>query len=398
MRTSSPGWSVLLLGFFLVVAGVTTGTPNPAALADQSPDEVVAARDDTDSDSHEGTPEVSKKKNKKQNEKKEEKEKKAVSAKVSGVFLGQALFQDEEGETRSEFLVEMARVKFSLKAGKRIRGVLQTELSGLVGDEQPGASLRNAYVQYKLFPELKLRMGQFKRPFSRTELTSRYALPLTTRGVGNHWLDDQGYLGRDIGFQVAGRFKLPSRLEYSLGVFNGSGMNRRELDENGAKDASGRLEWEPVEGVTVAAHASLKMADTGSYTDDRPGTAWSAGGDIVLSRFGLTLWLEGAWFQNSRDDGIADGWWTMALVTYDWKLPGTSKLVLEPVLGAEVLVPTTAGSFSDQRVLAFTPGLNLKVGHHMKLLVQGRFVEPGAASSSDTPESRGLVVQWGVSL
>jgi len=317
---------------------------------------------------------------------------------IRGTFLGQARYQDRKGKPDSEFLVDMARIKLGWKPTKRLRAVLQTELSGLVTDRTPGATLRNAYVQYKLFRGFSLRMGQFKKPFSRLELTGRYSLPLTSRGEGNDLMSgDLGFAGRDIGLEIRGKLRWGGGFQYKLGIFNGSGMNQVEADLNGAKDLAGRVEWEPTPWLTAGTGLSLKMFDTGVYDDDRPSHALAAGGDVLVSHAGLSLWLEGAWFENYLQVEGTSGWWTMAVVTYDWAVPGSKKLTLQPVAGGELLAPSSEG-FSETRTWAFTPGVNLLVGRKMKVMLQGRFVMATAASGADDRSSRGLILQWGVSL
>jgi phosphate-selective porin OprO/OprP len=99
--------------------------------------------------------------------------------------------------------------------------------------------LLDAAVEISSIPYATVSFGQFKVPFSLDNLTSSSALDLVNRSQTVEELcpaQDIGSTGRDIGVTVSGKLSI---LEYSLGVFNGSGINR--VDTNDQKDIVGRL-------------------------------------------------------------------------------------------------------------------------------------------------------------
>lgn len=103
--------------------------------------------------------------------------------------------------------------------------------------------LLDAAVEISSIPYATLSFGQFKVPFSLENLTSSSALDLVNRTQTVDELcpaRDIGSTGRDIGVTASGKFSI---LEYTLGVFNGSGINR--TDTNGQKDMVGRLILRP---------------------------------------------------------------------------------------------------------------------------------------------------------
>jgi hypothetical protein len=67
--------------------------------------------------------------------------------------------------------------------------------------------------------QVRLRLGQWKKPFNRQELTSDFALALAERHASGAFAGS----GRDIGLALhSGYEKSPSGVEWALGVFNGT--------------------------------------------------------------------------------------------------------------------------------------------------------------------------------
>ena len=75
-------------------------------------------------------------------------------------------------------------------------------------------------------------------PFDREFLSIGYGLQLIERSIANAEFSIQ----RDVGIQVSGG-KIADVFEYRVGVFNGSGGNRNNVDEDYIY--TGRLVWYP---------------------------------------------------------------------------------------------------------------------------------------------------------
>lgn len=106
-------------------------------------------------------------------------------------------------------------------------------------------------VEARLFEQAALRFGQFKVPFSLENLTSSAGLDTINRSQVVELLcpgRDNKNKGRDIGIAVEGRYSV---LEYTLGIFNGAGINR--MDDNKYKDFAGRLLVMPLDSLSLGA-------------------------------------------------------------------------------------------------------------------------------------------------
>lgn len=146
-------------------------------------------------------------------------------------------------EDMNEFRIRRARVGLKGEILKRIDYVLQI-------DAAKSPVLLDAKVEITFSSHAKLTFGQFKVPFSLENLTSSSALDTINRSQTVENLcpgRDIRAQGRDIGVVLSGRF---SRIEYSLGVFNGEGSNRADTNEK--KDLVARLGFSPFNFITFS--------------------------------------------------------------------------------------------------------------------------------------------------
>jgi phosphate-selective porin OprO/OprP len=148
----------------------------------------------------------------------------------------QPLFQyqdEEEGKNETTFKIRRARFYASGNAFYPwMKYYTQLTLEG--GD----VSLRDAYLEADYLNWLQPRAGQFKVPFDREFLDSGFALQFIERSIAS----SQFSLQRDIGVQLGGEL-LDNRLQYMVGMFNGSGANQNNVDTDYMY--AGRLSWSP---------------------------------------------------------------------------------------------------------------------------------------------------------
>ncbi|MDP3434204.1 MAG: porin [Bacteroidota bacterium] len=129
---------------------------------------------------------------------------------------------------------------------------LQFDLAG-------SPKLIDAYAELKVNDYLNITFGQAKIPFSLENLTSSPKLELIDRSQAVEALTARGkdvggnQNGRDIGILLGGTLlKLKNRpvVDYRLGVYNGSGINTADKDEE--KDYAARLIFYPVTGLAFS--------------------------------------------------------------------------------------------------------------------------------------------------
>jgi polyhydroxyalkanoate synthesis regulator phasin len=120
--------------------------------------------------------------------------------------------------------------------------------------EGGSTALRDAYIEADYYDVVKPRIGQYKIPFDREFLTSAFNLQLIDRSIASNAFS----LQRDIGTQLSGEF-IEDRLNYSVGIFNGSGANRNNVDN--AFMYVGRMVFTPF-GSYPYSQAALDTPDT----------------------------------------------------------------------------------------------------------------------------------------
>ncbi len=116
---------------------------------------------------------------------------------------------------RGAFSIPRARLKLGGNLfGKELTYTLQIEFGGGF------VHLRDAYMDYAVIPStLHVRAGQWKRPFSRQQITSSGKLEFVDRAR----TDKDFGAGRDLGVALSNDYERSPVFEWVVGVFNGTG-------------------------------------------------------------------------------------------------------------------------------------------------------------------------------
>lgn len=189
--------------------------------------------------------------------------------------------------------------------------------------------LQEYYAQYDIARWLKVRMGQFKQPY-----TIENVMPPTLLGVLN-MNESARYMagvvgdplygfhaGRDLGLMLTGELIEDDNghawIEYSIGVFNGAGANQR--DRNNSKDVIASLSIRPMKEVQL--HFSCIIGE-GTAETASPFADVAAGSDYTRNRWSLGLrahkgrytlrgeWMSGRDGHTDMMGGYAELWITM---------------------------------------------------------------------------------------
>lgn len=246
------------------------------------------------------------------------------------------------------FLVRRARLELAGRAFRWIDFKVEADFT-------EGVSLKDAYLDFRFWPELRLRGGQFKVPFSREELTSSRFIDFAERSIINELAP-----AYDAGVMLHGDL-FKGVLGYSLGAFNGSGEDT--ADGNDGKDVAGRLVLAPfarsqnrwLKGLYLAGNATWGDQDSITSAQGRTSARTSTrfayftahptrgertrfGGDLVWLLGPASLKFEYAEQRNERDrvgpggidldDLVARGWYASAT----WILTGEDKPLNGPVV------------------------------------------------------------------
>lgn len=148
--------------------------------------------------------------------------------KFKGYAQADAYFPYQNDSISSEFL--MRRVRFAATGyfQKNFRYMLYARF------DRGKAELNEAFLESRHLKFAKIRIGQFKVPFSLYNLTSSSQLSFISRPM----VVENFSPGYDIGGMLFGEV-LDGRIDYAFGVFNGQAQN--EAEKNSNKDFVGRV-------------------------------------------------------------------------------------------------------------------------------------------------------------
>ncbi|MDI9431138.1 MAG: porin [Planctomycetota bacterium] len=139
--------------------------------------------------------------------------------------------------------VGFRRVRFYMGGSiyENVDYMLQLDFAG------GGTALKDAYIGLTDFPLGKLRMGQFKEPFSLEELTSSNYMTFVERAVPNAFAPS-----RSVGFMLHD-VALDSRMTWAAGLFRDTDDTGFDMDDGGY-NLTGRitgLPWYKDEGESL---------------------------------------------------------------------------------------------------------------------------------------------------
>ena len=156
------------------------------------------------------------------------------------------------------------------------------------------ATLHEYWGEYKFDKAFKVKLGQYKIPFTIENLLSPASLEIISGAQGVMYLAGiaPGYddcygakAGRDLGLMAEGDF-LPYHswdfFSYKLGVFNGQGINSRDL--NNHKDVIGWLMMNPLKEVSLGGSFYLGQ---GHAEKDNPFNSFKAGENYKRNRWSV---------------------------------------------------------------------------------------------------------------
>ena len=190
------------------------------------------------------------------------------TSKIRFMGYGQTAFTATLNRDRSSDAFEVQR--FILMADAQITDKISFWLMYDVANSK----LHEYYAQYAFSPALKLRIGQYKQPFTLESLLpptviSNIGMDQSVSYMAGIGVDDPCFgmarLGRDAGIMLTGDFVMMDDhplFNYSIGVFNGVGMNQKE--NNTQKDVIGMLNVMPFRNTKFSTSFILGTANAQS--------------------------------------------------------------------------------------------------------------------------------------
>ena len=196
------------------------------------------------------------------NDKKNEKPPIFTKPKFSGYGIAsyQATFQ--EGNNSNTFNIRIVRASFEGRILNELYYKVQGQINGNTSTLGSSPRLVDYFMEWQRFDFLKIKLGQFKRPFTYENPMNPidqgfmgYSQPVSKLAGFSDRTGMHASNGRDIGLQLQGDFLKNSSgrylLHYQVGVFNGQGINVTDVDKK--KDIIGGVWVMPIAGLRIGA-------------------------------------------------------------------------------------------------------------------------------------------------
>lgn len=208
-------------------------------------------------------------------------------------LFGYAQTQFDMTKTGPETKNSFTMTRVILMANAELTRKLSFFLMIDAASTQASKHLHEYYAQYAFMPEFKVRVGQFKTPYTLENIISPTLLGTVNLNEGTRYMAGiagdplyGNYVGRDLGAMVTGD-AIKARdghyyLNYSLGLFNGAGMNLR--DNNNHKDVAAMINILPTKNITLS--GSFIIGKGNAQANDMFGTI-AEGTDYTRNRWSV---------------------------------------------------------------------------------------------------------------
>ncbi len=198
--------------------------------------------------------------------------------------------------------------EFGVKVQADFRSGTFNQSTG-AGPSSTQGTLRDAYVEWRRWPQLRVRLGQFYEPISQEDQTSFRFIDFAERSVMNRLLT-----GRETGIEIQGAFE-EGLVSYRAMVVNGSALvsdqGRSVSDREDEKHLAGRLMARPLKPAGSPWLEGLVLGIGGSIED--VDSAAASGFDLVTTELSV-LYLD------STAAGTFDGRRTRIVPQFSWEL------------------------------------------------------------------------------
>lgn len=234
-----------------------------------------------------------------------------MSLKFGGYIVGKYSISDRGGqESNSTFDLRFVRLYMNGYCFNDFYYRLQMEVNDAPGTDK-GPRIVDAFVEWQRYDFLRVKVGQFKRPFGFENPYSPLDVGMGAYSQASMKLaaisDRNGEhksSGRDLGIQLQGDL-LPAAdghnwIHYQVGVFNGQGINHKDKDKH--KDLIGGLWFSPVKNLAIGG-----FGWNGKYTNEKYTDPATQRKSVSRVRWGAGLKYESDWTVRSEYMSSAGG-------------------------------------------------------------------------------------------
>ena len=191
------------------------------------------------------------------------------NVKLSGYGMTQYQYSGQKDAESNSFNIRMARIALEGRIAGDFYWKTQIQFNGNTSNLGSSPRMVDLFAEWQKYDYFKVKIGQFKNPF--TFENPMHPIDQGFMGYSQNVSKLAGFSdragehasnGRDIGLQLQGDFLKNANgrnlLHYQIGVFNGQGINTKDVDNQ--KNVIGGVWLMPVSGMRIGA-----FGWTGSY-------------------------------------------------------------------------------------------------------------------------------------
>jgi hypothetical protein len=287
-------------------------------------------------------------------------------------------------ERKGALVLRQARVGIDARYKDILRARVTLDFADLLGTPTAGDVLRNAFADIKIHDAFQIRVGHFKRPYSRLELRSTNTRPFLGRGLYNGLaIEDLQWGDRAVGMAIRGKLE-PGRAGLERVSWMVSITNNAITGAPNGFDVHARLVYDPLPWLSIGANWAYKNVQDPLANETQCRTTWKrgpecrrnvygAGGDVAFEVGGFDAMVE----VNLAQDWLnAEGspWLLGALGYASYEISITEKTRLQPVLFGEYI--DTNLSYAESEALRGGGAFNVLWGKRLRVIPQVEFVAP----------------------
>ncbi|PRQ06996.1 porin [Enhygromyxa salina] len=293
-------------------------------------------------------------------------------------------------ERKGSLQLRQARVKVSAKYLDVLSAKVSLEFSDLLGSPSAGDVLRDAWGNVQIHPGFQIKVGHFKRPYSRLELRGVSKVPMIGRGLYNSVaIEDLSWGDRAVGVALWGKLEPMRPGLHELGWSISASNNALAGAPNGV-DAHARVTYDPTAWLSIGAGGAFKHVQDSLANEADCLAEWKRDASCRRNVFGATfdLVFRVKGLYASVETNLAQDWlfaetspWmlgALAYATYDFEVG--KKTRLQPIVSGEFI--DTNLSFSESEALRGVAGLNILWTKRLRVMPQAQYVMPMAPVTS----------------
>ena len=191
------------------------------------------------------------------------------NVKLSGYGMTQYQYNGQKNAESNSFNIRMGRIALEGRIADDFYWKTQIQFNGNTSNLGSSPRMVDLFAEWQKYEYFKGKVGQFKNPF--TFENPMHPIDQGFMGYSQNVSKLAGFSdragehasnGRDIGLQLQGDFLKNANgrnlLHYQIGVFNGQGINTKDVDNQ--KNVIGSVWVMPVSGMRIGA-----FGWTGSY-------------------------------------------------------------------------------------------------------------------------------------